>query len=185
MKNFIIFPDNKNEMQLKNQAKKSNKTSDLKYNDILNNLSKELTGLSFNKAIKKYKIESPMYDELQEILFIPIKVGNNIFKVAIVEQKNEDFNGTKVFILNQKDTSIKDFEFKIENKFIDIKYGSFKKELNGWKIRFNEEEYLSLEIIEDGFVLLHNVVEYDDLHDGYSTINIKSDYLNFTETPHR
>jgi hypothetical protein len=196
---FIIFPNGKNSNQLKNEAdiklkaikKKSKKKDSIpKKSDILNDLSKAITGLPFNKAVSNLKPLSPFLED-EKNFFIPFENNSITSYVNLFSSKvkfaHNDFEKQYInFMYDTKDINgigmeLYDVIFKPEYKNIIKIDGGWKLKLTFLKDNPHDEEYwLELIKTDDGLVISYYVAEYNG-NDGYDVNCINDEFSSWEQ----
>jgi hypothetical protein len=196
---FIIFPNGKNSNQLKNEAdiklkaiKKqlNNKASLPKKSDILNDLSKSITGLPFNKAVASLKPLSPFLED-QKKFFIPFE-NNGIVSYVNLFSSKIDFSDNcfeKQYINFMYDTKdINGIGMELYDVVFRPEYKNIIKIDGGWKLKLtflkdnphDEEYWLELIAVDDGLVIKYYVAEYNG-NSGYDVNCINEEFSSWEQ----
>jgi hypothetical protein len=149
---FTFFSNGQTVNTIKNEAKKAHKAK--KYNthsEALNAISKSISNLSFNAAVKVAENESPFL--LEDTLYFPLIFNGKTLYVTIKDNKvlvptSEDFPDTLSF----------PFDHLVSVNVKDTAFKSIEKANNGWiyylerNTETEESEHIEIYITDEGIV---------------------------------
>ena len=177
MKKLTFFPNGQNVNQIKNKAKYLHKNGELKTrSDALNSISKEICGMSFNKAVAQF--EDLSIFELNELWYVPFIDNNQKYYIQVAPKHNRVYLTETMYLEIPSELTIKDFEYstfeKIDNGyivnlesnsnndfFIELKQSEEGLVVDLWGVDSNDKEIG--DVIDSTYIFYNELMEVSDI----------------------
>jgi hypothetical protein len=195
---FLFLENGLNVAKLKNTAKtqikklKKEGNNKTKLSEILDSLTKEITGKSYKSSLKEIKKTSP-YLSNDGVFYMPFENEGNTILVKLETLKNEN----EIAAFNKTIVSIGNSEFDVE--LYDIlfypKLINIEKLDNGWKLNLyiteqaknlngfveGDEAWFEVKKTDEGLLIDYYTTEYCTELDGYNVNCTSSTYAFWDE----
>jgi hypothetical protein len=194
---FLFLENGINVAQLKNTAKtqlkklKKEGNKKVKLSEILDSLTKEITGKSYKSSLKEIKDTAPYLDN--GVFYMPFENEGNKILVKLETLTNEDeMAAFKKTIISMGDS---EFEVKLYDILFFPELINIEKLDNGWKLNLyiteqaknlngfveSDEVWFEVKKTDEGLVIDYYTAEYCGELDGYNVNCIKSTYAFWDE----